>query len=77
MMQKALILAFLLAAFPSIGFAQDDARMRGDKACRSDANRLCRKVLKQGDMVVLQCLQTNAKKISPACRKVLQEQGQL
>jgi hypothetical protein len=33
--------------------------------------------LKQGDMVVLQCLQTNAKKLGPACRKVLQEQGQL
>ena len=77
MLQKSLIVAFLLAVFPSTGFAQDDARTRGDRACRSDVSRLCRKVMDQGDMVVLQCLKVNAKKLGPACRKVLQEQGQL
>jgi hypothetical protein len=78
MLRKSLILAFLLASIPAVGFAQgDDPRARGDRACRNDASRLCRKVLEQGDAVVLQCLQTNEKKLSRGCRKVLEENGQL
>ena len=62
---------------PTPGYAQDDARKRGDQACRGDATRLCRKVLDQGDMAILACFQQNQTRLSGPCRKFLQEQGQL
>lgn len=74
MLRKRLTLAFLLAAIPTMGFAQSN---QNDRACRGDASRLCRKVLAQGDMVILQCLQTNRAKLSRGCRKVLEDNGQL
>jgi cysteine rich repeat protein len=78
MLRTSLILAFLFASIPAVSYAQgDDARSRGDRACRNDASRLCRKVLEQGDAAVLNCLQTNEKKLSRGCRKVLEENGQL
>jgi hypothetical protein len=62
-------------AVPSLSFAQAGSTLeRGEVACDSDAIRSCRKVLDQGDMVVLQCLQTNQKKLR---RKVLEDNGQL
>jgi hypothetical protein len=78
MLQKSLILALLLASVPTIGFAQGDAdRQRQDKACRSDVTKHCRKVLDQGDMAIGQCLTANEKKLSRACRKMLEDNGQL
>jgi hypothetical protein len=78
MLQRSLILALLLAAVPSIGFAQGmSERERGDKACRGDVGRLCRKVMDQGEGAVLNCLQNNEKKLSRGCRKVLEDNGQL
>lgn len=78
MLKRVLILGVLISLVPSVSFAQPDpARQRGEEACGSDARRFCRKVLDQGDMVVLQCLQTNQKKLSAACRKVLEDNGQL
>jgi hypothetical protein len=78
MLQKSLILAFLLASVPTLCFAQgDDPRARGDRACKSDASRLCRKVIEQGDSAVLACLQENARRLGGSCRRFLQEQGQL
>jgi hypothetical protein len=78
MLQKSLILAFLLASVPALSFAQgDDPRARGDRACKSDASRLCRKVIEQGDSAVLACLQENARRLGGSCRRFLQEQGQL
>jgi len=78
MLLKSFILGLLLAAVPAVSFAQSDAeRRRGEKACSGDASRLCRKVIDQSDAVVLQCLQTNHKKLSSACRKVLEDNGQL
>ena len=40
----------LVASSP--GYAQDDLKAEGAKACSADANRLCKHVLGQGDMVV-------------------------
>jgi hypothetical protein len=77
MLRKSLILAFVLASVPAVGLAQDDVRARGDRACGSDATRLCRKVIDQADSVVLACLQQNARRLGAPCRRFLQEQGQL
>lgn len=77
MLQKSLILAFVLVSVPAVGLAQDDVRARGDRACKSDVTRLCRKVMDQSDGVVLACLQQNARKLGATCRRFLQEQGQL
>jgi hypothetical protein len=46
------------------------------KACSRDAQKHCRAVLDQGDLVVLSCLQQNRSKISPACDAVLKGHGQ-
>jgi Cysteine rich repeat len=77
MLRKSLILAFLFASVPAVGLAQDDPRARGERACANDASRLCRKVIEQGDMAVLACLQENARRLGGTCRRFLQEQGQL
>ena len=77
-------LILMTALVPTSSFAQplpagggDPSRQKGEHACGVDARRLCRKMLDQGDMVVLDCLQTNQKKLSGSCRKFLHEQGQL
>jgi len=77
MLKRVLILTVLMSLAPSLSFAQGDTRERGEKACGNDAKRLCRKVLQDGDGVVLNCLQSSADKLSKACRKFLEEQGQL
>ena len=78
MLRKGLVLGLLLAAAPSLALAQGASeRERGDKACRGDVSRLCRKVMDQGEGAVLNCLQNNEKKLSRGCRKVLEDNGQL
>jgi hypothetical protein len=78
MLRKGLLLGVLLAVVPTLSFAQGTSeRERGEKACRGDVSRLCRKVMDQGDGAVLNCLQTNEKKLGRACRKVLEDNGQL
>jgi len=67
----------LASAVPIPGYAQDDLRKQGDKACRGDGPRLCKKVLGQGDMAVLQCFQQNKARLSSTCRKFLTDVGQL
>ena len=78
MLKRALILGILICLVPSASFAQPDPkRERGEEACGSDARRFCRKVIDQGDSVVLSCLQENQSKLSKACRKMLEDNGQL
>lgn len=77
MMKRALILGILISLVPSLSFAQGDQRGRGEKACGDDARKFCRKVLGDGDGAVLNCLQTNEKHLSKACRKMLEDNGQL
>jgi hypothetical protein len=76
------MLGMLVAALPSLSIAQPvnvDAKSRqnGEQACGADARRLCRKLIEQGDGPVLNCLQTNQKKLSKACHKMLSDNGQL
>jgi hypothetical protein len=69
--------ALSLTLIASAGYAQDDVRKRGDKACGSDSRRMCSKMFGQGDMAVLGCLQENKAKLGGPCRKFLTEIGQL
>jgi hypothetical protein len=78
MKTRMLILIPVFACMSSPAFAQQgDLREQGDRACRGDARRLCRNVLGQGDMAVLQCFQMNRQKLSAPCAKFLREVGQL
>ena len=69
--------ALSLTLIASAGYAQDDLRKKGDKACGSDSRRMCSKFFGQGDMMVLGCLQENKVKLSRNCHKFLTEIGQL
>ena len=46
------------------------------KACGRDVERLCRKLMDQGDFTILACLKENRPKLSAACRTVLVGHGQ-
>jgi len=77
-MKKLLIIAVVLAQVGPT-FAQSSSS-RGSKseqdACRSDVTRHCRKVVGEGDMAILQCLQDNRKKLSKTCKQTLEDNGQ-
>ena len=64
-------------AASSFGYAQDDVRAEGAKACGADANRLCKHVLGQGEMIVLKCFQNRRTKLSRPCHSFLTRVGQL
>lgn len=76
LLAAALSVTFMLAA-PSPGAAQDDVRVQGAKACGGDADRLCKHVLNQGDMVMLKCFQNRKTKLSRSCHAFLKKVGQL
>ena len=81
-MRKTLLALSLLSLSVSIGAIPTEAMAQGrgtdaeQKACSRDAQKHCRAVLDQGDLVVLSCLQQNRSKISPACDAVLKGHGQ-
>ena len=66
-----------MLAASSSGYAQDDLRKQGDRACRTDAQRLCKHVLGQGDMIVLRCFKNRSTKLNPGCHAFLTKVGQL
>ena len=68
-----LVSAAVLAAGAAL--AQD--RAKSESACGRDASRVCKKVINDGDMAILNCLKENRSRLRPACVKHLQEQGQL
>ena len=81
-MRKILLALTLLSLSVSTGAVLNKAMAQGrgtdaeQKACSRDAQRHCRAVLDQGDLVVLSCLQQNRAKISAACDQVLKSHGQ-
>ncbi|MBN8919625.1 MAG: hypothetical protein J0H62_02775 [Rhizobiales bacterium] len=80
MLGKTIFAALALTLFAAnVASAQpmQPQRDRGEEACGRDARKMCRKVLNQGDMVVLSCLQQNAAKLSNSCKKMLRDNGQL
>jgi len=56
---------------------QDPLRAKGDKACKTDARKLCKQFFGQGDMAILSCFQQNKTKLTGSCRAFLIEVGQL
>lgn len=69
-----LSVAILGAGAPSQ--AQDN-RSRGNDACTADSTRICKKFHGQGDMVILNCFQSNRTKLSGKCRQFLTQMGLL
>lgn len=71
-------LALLSVSVSSGAMAQQQRSGTPDeqKACSRDVLRFCRKVMDQGDLTVLACLQQFRPKISSACNKVLLSHGQ-
>jgi len=66
-----------MLAAASSGYAQDDVRAEGARACGPDAERLCKHVLNQGDMIVLKCFKNRRTKLSRSCHAFLTKAGQL
>ena len=69
----AAVSAGMMLAASSSGYAQDNVRATAGP----DANRLCKHVLEQGDMVMLKCFQNRAAKLAPSCRAFLTKVGKL
>jgi hypothetical protein len=76
MLKRITLLTCALAFSSSLAQAQSGTPQEQD-ACRRDVTRYCRKVMDQGDFVILDCLKRNAHRISKACHKVLEGHGQL
>jgi hypothetical protein len=78
MLKTSLALTLALGIWISQASAQPQ-QSSGSKqeqdACSRDVNRYCRKVIDQGDMAILSCLQQNRHRLTEACRKVLAESG--
>lgn len=72
-MTKMIFAAVLLALGTSTVLAQSTPEQ--ERACKSDATRHCRKVMKDGDDAILQCLKAVREKLSSQCRKVLETSG--
>jgi hypothetical protein len=72
----AIAFSFVMVAATAAS-AQDDIRARGDRACKTDAPRLCKHAFSGGDMAILACFQQNRAKLTGTCRKFLTQIGQL
>jgi hypothetical protein len=78
-MRKFLLPLILLSLTVSTGtFAQQQRSGTPEEqaACNRDVQRHCRKVIDQGDFVILACLQQNRAQLSAACNQVLKNHGQ-
>lgn len=79
MLKFALIPALLVMTATTGAFAQQPQRSgtaQEQAACSRDVQKFCRKIMDQGDLVILSCLQQNRPKISKACNAVLVSHGQ-
>ncbi len=76
-MRKFLLVLSVLSASVSTGaLAQHSGTDAEQKACARDVQKLCRKVMDQGDLVILSCLKENRSQISKPCNDVLISHGQ-
>jgi len=79
MLKASLALTVVLGLFATEALAQQPRRSGSQQeqdACARDVQRHCRKVIDQGDMVILQCLQQNRQRLTKGCQKVLTDHGQ-
>ncbi|MCW2272581.1 hypothetical protein M2321_000144 [Rhodoblastus acidophilus] len=74
-MKNAVLIALLLSgASASTALAGD--RASDEAACRSDVRRFCHQLHPDaGDNAFLSCLQAYRARLSPKCRKVLDDNG--
>jgi hypothetical protein len=73
------LFAALSLAFVVTAEAQHQGRSgtkQEQEACTRDVTRFCRKVMDQGDFVILSCLQQNRAKLTKSCQRVLASHGQ-
>jgi len=78
-MRKSLLAFTLLSVTVSTAaFAQQSRSGTPEEqaACNRDVQRHCRKVIDQGDFVILACLKEHRQQISSACDQVLRRHGQ-
>ena len=77
---RKFLLAFILSSIPlatgAIAQQQRSGSPEEQKACARDVERFCRKLMDQGDFVILACLQQNRSNISRGCDQVLKNHGQ-
>lgn len=73
MIRTLLVFATVLATTPPVLAQSGAAQMR--KACKADYDKFCAGTAPGGGRI-LQCLKTHAADLSPACRDVIEKQGQ-
>jgi len=74
MKTSAILALLLLGAGASSAFA--GTRAEDEAACRPDVRRFCHHLHPEaGDNAFLACLQANRARLSPKCRKVLEDNG--
>jgi hypothetical protein len=76
-MLKTLSLTVALCSIMSVAVMAQQGGTRAERAaCSADVRKFCKRVMNQGDLVVLGCLQQNRRAISRACSRVLASHGQ-
>jgi hypothetical protein len=75
-MQKFYLALILLSVPASTVVLAHSGTDQEEQACTPDVQRLCRKLMDQGDLTILGCLKENRAKLSHACRGVLVSHGQ-
>jgi len=74
-LSAALSLVFVVTAAEAQHQGRSGTKQEQD-ACTRDVTRYCRKLMDQGDLVILSCLQQNRAKLTTACQQVLVRHGQ-
>ena len=80
-LMRKFVLALVLLSSTTAAFAQQQQMSRPgtaeeQAACTRDVQKHCRKLIDQGDFVILACLKENRAQISKACDQVLRNHGQ-
>ncbi len=75
-MQKVFLALTMLFVPVSTGALAHSGTEQDEKACTRDVQRLCRKLMDQGDFTILACLKENRPKLTASCRQVLVSHGQ-
>ena len=65
-----------LFVIPLVLLASSAFAQQGHDACARDVSRFCRKVMNDGDQVVLACLKEHRSRLSKACQQTLTDNGQ-
>jgi hypothetical protein len=75
-MPRFLIATFLSLLACTAAVAQHGGTEQEQRDCAKDVQRYCQRVLNQGDLAVLGCLQQVRAKLTASCQRVLTDHGQ-